>query len=62
MKSNKPQSRINAAWHKAHRMPADASIEERIVWHLEHARNCPCRKISRKLKEEMEKRQIEIPK
>lgn len=61
MKANNPKPGLNEAWHKANRMPANPSTDERIAWHLEHVKHCGCRKISGKLKEEMEKRHIKIP-
>lgn len=33
---------INATWHRAHRMPLRASLDERVTWHVAHARNCGC--------------------
>jgi hypothetical protein len=33
------------AWHKAHRMPKNATPDQRIEWHLAHAQNCACREI-----------------
>ncbi len=36
-------SRINAAWHKANRMPARASLDQRVEWHLAHRKACACR-------------------
>jgi hypothetical protein len=41
---------MNATWHTKHRMPRGASIEQRIAWHLAHARHCACRPIPAKLK------------
>ena len=35
--------RINAAWHRANRMPARATLDQRVAWHLEHLRACACR-------------------
>jgi len=52
---------INAVWHRAHPMPKNPTIDQRIAWHLDHARNCGCRKTSGKLLEEMTKRGIRIP-
>ena len=34
---------INAAWHKAHRMPTGATLDRRVAWHLAHRRACACR-------------------
>jgi hypothetical protein len=36
-------SKINAAWHKANRMPKNATIEQRVDWHLAHLKACGCR-------------------
>ena len=49
-------SKLNKEWHLAHRMPKNATIEERIEWHLEHSKNCACRPIPDKLKAEIKKR------
>ena len=55
------QSKINAEWHQHHRMPKNATIEQRIEWHLEHLKNCRCRTdIPAKLKQEMKKRKAMI--
>ncbi len=35
--------RINAEWHKANRMPARATLDERVAWHLAHLKACACR-------------------
>lgn len=53
-------TKINKKWHEAHKMPQNASLEERIKWHLEHFRNCSCRPIPNKLKQEIKKRKIEL--
>ena len=53
--------KINAEWHRANRMPKNPTMDQRIAWHLAHARACGCREISGKLREEMERRGIEIP-
>ena len=48
--------KINKEWHQKNQMPKNASIEQRIAWHLAHTRNCGCRGIPEKLLEEMGKR------
>jgi len=53
--------KLNTEWHLAHPMPKNPTLKQRIDWHLEHAKNCGCRKISGKLAEEMKKRDIKIP-
>jgi len=35
--------RINASWHKAHRMPEGATLDQRVAWHLAHRKACACR-------------------
>jgi len=57
----KAKPKLNAPWHKEHRMPKNATMEERIGWHLEHKKSCGCRDIPIKLKEEINKRGIHIP-
>jgi len=52
--------KINKEWHLANRMPANPTAEQRILWHIEHKKNCACRDIPGKLKEEMKKRKIRI--
>jgi hypothetical protein len=36
-------SRINAAWHRANRMPPRATLDARVAWHLAHRKACGCR-------------------
>jgi len=49
-------SKLNKEWHLTNRMPKNATIEERIAWHLEHSKNCGCRPIPDKLKAEIKTR------
>lgn len=37
--------KMNKAWHEAHMMPKNPTLEERIAWHVEHARECGCREM-----------------
>jgi len=37
-------------------MPKNPSTQERIKWHLEHAKHCACRPIPAKLLDEMKKK------
>lgn len=37
--------KINAAWHEKHPMPKNATMEQRIAWHIQHAEHCACRPI-----------------
>jgi hypothetical protein len=52
--------KINKEWHEAHRMPRNATLEQRIKWHIAHQKHCGCREIPARLKEEMKKRKIKI--
>jgi hypothetical protein len=49
---------MNKEWHLKHTMPKNPTMEKRIKWHLEHEKNCSCRPIPEKLREEMKKRGI----
>ena len=42
-KPNDQLPRLNADWHRAHRMPKSPSLAQRIAWHEEHSRVCGCR-------------------
>jgi len=53
---NMTVSKLNREWHLSHRMPKNPTLEQRLEWHLEHAKNCQCRRITGKLAEEMKKR------
>jgi hypothetical protein len=44
---------MNAAWHKKHPMPPKATNEQRIKWHIAHAKHCTCRPIPPKLEAEI---------
>ena len=47
---------VNAEWHKANPMPAKATLEQRINWHLEHEKACGCREMPPKIAEEIKRR------
>src|SRR5512143_1491254 len=44
---------LNAEWHRRNEMPKNATTEQRIAWHVEHAKYCGCRPIPPKLKQLM---------
>lgn len=53
--------KLNKAWHMAHKMPKNATIEQRIDWHKEHLKNCQCRTdFPEKLKEYILKHGIKM--
>ena len=49
-------SKLNKEWHLVHPMPKNATMEERIAWHLEQSKHCACRTIPEKIKAEIQKR------
>ena len=52
--------KLNAEWHIKNKMQANATIEQRIEWHLEHAKNCSSRPIPEKLLKEIKKRNLKV--
>ncbi len=52
---------MNTAWHNGHPMPKNPTLDQRIAWHLDHAKNCGCRPIAGKIRDEMLKRGIKVP-
>ncbi|HLN16170.1 MAG TPA: hypothetical protein VK277_05375 [Acidimicrobiales bacterium] len=36
---------MNTEWHRHHRLARDASHEQRVAWHAEHAAVCGCRPV-----------------
>lgn len=49
-------SKINADWHSKNKMPKNPTLDERIEWHLDHAKNCQCRPLGGKILEDIKKR------
>jgi hypothetical protein len=43
----------NKEWHRSHCMAA--TREQRIKWHVTHARACACREVPGSIKSEVEK-------
>lgn len=52
-------SKINKAWHERNKMPENATMDQRIQWHLAHQENCSCREMPDTVKREIEKRKKE---
>jgi len=44
---------MNKGWHAAHVMPPNATREQRIAWHAEHAAECGCRPVPPSLQAEV---------
>jgi hypothetical protein len=38
--------KLNARWHRAHRMPRNPTEAQRLAWHIAHAKACACRPMS----------------
>ncbi|MEO8590333.1 MAG: hypothetical protein ABI432_13245 [Flavobacteriales bacterium] len=53
--------KLNKVWHLKHPLPPNANFEQRVKWHLAHAKHCACRGIPTKLAEEMKVRGIQFP-
>lgn len=45
--------KTNREWHEKNRMPKNANLEQRMKWHLEHAKNCRCRPVPESIKKEL---------
>jgi hypothetical protein len=43
--------KLNKSWHLQHRMPKNATLEQRIAWHKDHQKNCSCREMPKSIKE-----------
>ena len=39
------KSRVNKAWHQQHVLGSHARLDDRVAWHLAHAKACACRPI-----------------
>lgn len=48
--------KINAEWHSKHKMPKNPTLDQRVKWHLDHARHCSCRPLEGQVLEEIKKR------
>lgn len=52
---------MNKEWHDAHKLPRNATLEERINWHMLHAENCGCREMPDGIRRELEARGWDAP-
>jgi hypothetical protein len=48
--------RLDAAWHRGHPMPKHPTLEERLAWHVAHAKRCACRPMPASVAAELEAR------
>ena len=54
-------AQTNKLWHAENRMPTNPTSEQRIAWHLEHAKNCQCRPVPAGVAALMRARGIDVP-
>jgi hypothetical protein len=36
---------MNKTWHEQNKMPAKATLQQRIEWHRQHQQHCACREV-----------------
>jgi hypothetical protein len=53
--------KINKAWHEAHVMPPNATLAQRVEWHIAHRENCACRPVPASLGEEVDRLSPPVP-
>ena len=52
--------KINKEWHSANKMTKNPTLDQRVKWHLSHARKCACRPLGGKILEEVKKRGLKV--
>lgn len=50
----------NIAWHEKNKMASHASINQKIQWHADHARECGCRPIPHNIQDKMNQRKPKL--
>ena len=50
--------RTNSDWHAANRLAKNATIDEKIGWHLRHAQNCGCRPMPKSIENQIKARML----
>jgi hypothetical protein len=48
----------NDEWHSKNSLPQNSSIDQRVQWHMDHARNCSCPSFDEDILEEIKKRYL----
>ena len=51
---------INREWHSKYKMPPKATLNQRIQWHVDHARECACRPIPTNLLKLLKERRPKV--
>jgi hypothetical protein len=54
-------AKTNRLWHEQNRMPKNPSDQQRVEWHLAHAKVCCCRPIPRGVIALMSARGMKVP-
>ena len=52
---------LNAAWHDAHPMPPRPTLDQRVTWHVAHAKACGCRTMPPTVVAELKRRGLKAP-
>jgi hypothetical protein len=53
-------ARLNGRWHLSHPMPKNATLDQRVTWHLAHAKACGCREIPGTVAAELRRRGMSV--
>jgi hypothetical protein len=53
------EAAVNVDWHRDHVLGQGAPLDERVTWHLEHARACACRPIPARIATEIQARGLD---
>lgn len=48
---------MNVEWHTNHKLCRNATLEQRVEWHLEHAQACACREMPASVVAELRRRE-----
>lgn len=51
-------NKLNKEWHLASKMPKNPTEEERLKWHIAHAKNCQCREMPAKMMDKARKKRL----
>ena len=52
------KSKVNKVWHEKNILGKNQPLERRIIWHLEHEKNCNCREMPKSIRDEIKKRNL----
>lgn len=52
--------KLNRAWHEKNKMPNKATLNQKIQWHTDHARECGCREIPGRILQKMTERKPKV--